>query len=159
MEEKYYSSLLYLARAGVKKIEGVNLGKCKWGVVISERERIESAHDESKVLKYLPTKEYASYVYVLLDTKNNVCKIGTSKTPLLRFKTIKSGNPFVKIFAIVYGSHKVERMLHFKYRQYNIEGEWFNYEGDLKESLNSDSFQKTNLYCAKQNKIINGHGD
>jgi hypothetical protein len=65
-------------------------------------------------------------VYVFGDIENNVCKIGCSGRPFRRFETIQANYPGkLQILSIMEGSFLEEKLLHSKYSEYRLNGEWF----------------------------------
>jgi hypothetical protein len=62
-------------------------------------------------------------VYLIED--GNVCKIGVSKNPYKRLKSIKTSRPYAILVA--HSRNFTESQLHKKYKQYNIGGEWFRF--------------------------------
>lgn len=59
----------------------------------------------------------------LIRSENNLFKIGQSKCPEKRLKTLRIGNP--KLRLIAYGKSISEKELHEIYRSKRIEGEWY----------------------------------
>lgn len=71
------------------------------------------------------------YVYLMHDSKNGYHKIGISKTPKYREKTLQSEKPTIDmVCAKEYPSRKIaeaiEAALHKVYDECRIRGEWFN---------------------------------
>ena len=84
------------------------------------------------------------YVYLMHDKRNGYHKIGISKTPEYREKTLQSEQPNIEMICFKrYPSRKIakafESALHDAYAEQRVRGEWFNLsEIDiemLKESL------------------------
>lgn len=81
-------------------------------------------------------REEKGQIYVIGNLNFGLIKIGFSKNPERRKKGIQTGCPFeVSVLVTFEGDKKTEKMLHHKYRKYNTSGEWFKYEGELKEHL------------------------
>ncbi|WP_459212622.1 GIY-YIG nuclease family protein [Aquimarina rhabdastrellae] len=86
------------------------------------------------------TEEYC-YVYLMLDLRNKAYKIGISKNPKIREKTLQSEQPKIKIIAAKkYINRKIagaiEKALHETYSHKRKRGEWFFLdEEDLKELI------------------------
>lgn len=75
----------------------------------------------------------AGYVYLIGSPTFGWYKIGKSATPDIRIKDIGILLPFkVAVFAIwkAENHHLLETVLHEKYAQFNINGEWFRFERD-----------------------------
>jgi hypothetical protein len=72
--------------------------------------------------------------YLIECSKTGVCKIGKSNTPLKRFDSIKTGNPFVVLIGV---SELNESELHEKYSEFRFSGEWFDFPKNIKEEVYS----------------------
>jgi len=74
------------------------------------------------------------YIY-LIYSENGFYKIGITKNLTKRLKTLQTGNAeclhLVDSFKSDYAS-TIEAALHRKYKQYRVNGEWFNIKIDLK---------------------------
>ena len=99
---------------------------------------------KTKKQKETKIKTDPCFVYLMHDSKNGYHKIGISKTPKYREKTLQSEKPTIDmICAKEYPSRKIaeaiESALHKVYEECRIRGEWFNLsEADiamLKETL------------------------
>lgn len=71
------------------------------------------------------------YVYLMKDLKNGYYKIGISKKPEYRERTLQSEKPFIEMLcAKKYPLRKIakaiESALHFAFDNQRIRGEWFN---------------------------------
>lgn len=71
------------------------------------------------------------YVYLMHDTLNNFYKIGISKTPQYRERTLQSEKPSIEIlYAKKYPNRRlayaIEQALHKVFSEKKIRGEWFN---------------------------------
>lgn len=99
---------------------------------------------KSKKEKERKVKFDPCYVYLMHDSKNGYHKIGISKTPKYREKTLQSEKPTIDmVCAKEYPSRKIaeaiEAALHKVYEDCRIRGEWFNLSEEdvtiLKETL------------------------
>lgn len=61
--------------------------------------------------------------YILKDNTNNTYKIGKSKNPLKREKTLQSEKPNLKLIKIF--ENNIEKELHELYKDCRLRGEWF----------------------------------
>lgn len=68
------------------------------------------------------TLNYAK-TYILKDNTNNTYKIGKSKNPLKREKTLQSEKPNLKLIKIF--ENNIEKELHELYKHCRLRGEWF----------------------------------
>lgn len=64
-------------------------------------------------------------VYLMQDTTNNFYKIGCSKQPRYREKTLQSEKPTIELLFCFEGSRKDEKYLHECFKEKRIRGEWF----------------------------------
>lgn len=83
-----------------------------------------------------PSKEKGKpkpgFVYVMKDTIRNVHKIGYSKNPEQRERTLQSEVPSIEKIAQYNGSTADEKALHIRFAEKRLRGEWFNLdESDL----------------------------
>lgn len=82
-----------------------------------------------------------TYVYVMLDSNTGYFKIGRSKTPFKRERTLQSQNPEYSLLFYWQRSQKLETELHHEFRKKRMRGEWFKLTIDdlykLKEMVDS----------------------
>lgn len=64
-----------------------------------------------------------SKTYIIKDNSNNTYKIGKSKNPLKREKTLQSEKPNLKLIKIF--ENNIEKELHELYKDCRLRGEWF----------------------------------
>lgn len=67
-----------------------------------------------------------NFVYLMLDEKNNLYKIGYGKNVFHREKTLLSQSPLVRLIFYFDGGRETESYLHNKYSDKRIRGEWFS---------------------------------
>ena len=67
----------------------------------------------------------SDYVYLMLNTDTSLIKIGNSKKPKYRERTLHSQEPSIHIIAKWLCSKEVEKKLHDKFNHKRIRGEWF----------------------------------
>jgi Meiotically up-regulated gene 113 len=70
--------------------------------------------------------ENLDYVYLMVNNDTGYIKIGTSRNPRHREKTLHSQEPKIFIIAKWRCEKKVEKELHEKFKAKRIRGEWFN---------------------------------
>lgn len=74
------------------------------------------------------------YVYLMVNTQTSLIKIGTSKNPIYREKTLHSQEPSVYLIVKWKCNKEIEKKLHKKYQHKRKRGEWFKLSmDDLKE--------------------------
>lgn len=79
----------------------------------------------------LPTKEslkgnLSKYVYVIKNNVTGYYKIGNSKDPFRREKTLQSQEPDINMIVLHKAHTCVETKLHRKYKDKRVRGEWFD---------------------------------
>lgn len=94
-----------------------------------EKEEIEEA---LKLGHYLqsetdtPEEPKASYVYLMRDENTGYTKIGCSKEPDKREKTLQSEKPTITLLHAWKGTVKEEKELHSQFSSKRVRGEWFD---------------------------------
>jgi len=79
--------------------------------------------------------------YIMVDTTNNLYKIGKSVNPKYREKTLQSEKPTIELYLIC--DYDVEKILHIKYKDKRIRGEWFSLsQNDLIDIVLEHDFEK-----------------
>lgn len=67
-----------------------------------------------------------SFIYLTLNSKNGLVKIGHSKTPYAREKTLLGDDPYLKMVVKVRAPRELETELHRMFKPKRVRGEWFN---------------------------------
>lgn len=79
--------------------------------------------------------DYKTYFILNCTTQSDV-KIGKSCNPAQRLQILQPGNHCtLEVVAVIEGDH--ERELHSRFKAYHVSREWFSYEGELKEYIES----------------------
>lgn len=73
----------------------------------------------------LEAEKDKEYVYLMVNEDTSLIKIGTSKKPHFREKTLQSQEPTIFIIALWCCDKILERQLHAKYSKNRVRGEWF----------------------------------
>lgn len=81
------------------------------------------------------SKNNNDYVYLMINTETALIKIGFSKDPLYREKTLHSQEPQIYLIACWNANRQVETELHRKFKQYRIRGEYFKLNFDNLRAL------------------------
>lgn len=79
----------------------------------------------SLVRKDIISASNINYVYLQHNTKNNRYKIGFSKQPKHREKTLQSEEPDIQVYRQWIASQKYEGILKKKFESKHIRGEWY----------------------------------
>ena len=93
-------------------------------------------------LKKAKIIETPHYLYLMQDLSNKFYKIGVSKTPLYREKTLQSEKPnilmlFTKAFVSKLEAYNQEKEIQKKYSIFRIRGEWFNFSSLQLQEIDS----------------------
>lgn len=67
----------------------------------------------------------SEYVYLMINTDTSLFKIGTSKNPMYRERTLHSKEPTVHLIAKWKCGKEIEKQLHRKFNVRRRRGEWF----------------------------------
>lgn len=77
-----------------------------------------------------------SWVYFIANHEDGTVKIGYSDDPQRRLSDLQMGNHSrLEILATVPGGQDVEQMLHERFADSRIDGEWFDLSGNLREFI------------------------
>lgn len=122
---------------GTFRINGETLGSTKTNHLINAYiEQNKSNPIEDFLNNDKDLKSESGYVYVIGNRTMKICKIGFSINPCKRIKAIQTGCPYpVEIIALFEGDIKTERKLHKRYVKFKTNGEWFVYDGILKQNI------------------------
>lgn len=73
-------------------------------------------------------------IYLIYCEQTNTCKIGYSSKPENRLSQLQVGNPFaLALVAFMPGEPQDEKLLHEKFKEDRLKGEWFVYSSDIKD--------------------------
>lgn len=66
------------------------------------------------------------FVYVIHDEKADLCKIGFSKDPMHRLKSLQTGHSStLRLLSCFHGGPGLEGQLHAKFNAQRVRGEWY----------------------------------
>jgi Meiotically up-regulated gene 113 len=68
-------------------------------------------------------------IYIMIDKNTGFYKIGRSKNPLLREKTLQSEKPTIEMLYAFDGKIRYEKELHQMFADKRVRGEWFDLNG------------------------------
>ena len=90
-----------------------------------------------KEIETLPEKGSNNFtkVYVMIDKNTGYYKIGRSKNPRIREKTLQSEKPTIEILHVYDAKVKNEKELHDLFSTKRIRGEWFDLNGSDIETI------------------------
>ena len=79
--------------------------------------------------------DYKTYFILNCSTGADV-KIGKSSNPKKRLSVIQPGN-HSKLVILAILEEDIEKELHIKFKEYHSFGEWYRFEGELKNYISS----------------------
>lgn len=79
-----------------------------------------------------------TYNYFMLRESDGAIKIGYSFQPEHRALQLRRDHGNMKIIATMEGDLDAERLLHLRFEEYRMDGEFFRYEGALAEYLRNE---------------------
>lgn len=80
--------------------------------------------DEERKNRY--AKKYKGYVYFIQGENGGAIKIGYSKDPESRLKSLQTSYPdILKVLCLIPGTEKIEKKYHKKFENIRLNGEWF----------------------------------
>ena len=85
--------------------------------------------------KLAPKRPNPSFVYLVLDERTGHVKIGRSKTPSARERTLQSENPDHRMLFRYPADAALELELHHQFAEYRVRGEWFKLSAQHIESI------------------------
>ena len=88
---------------------------------------------------------------IYLIKNDNFLKIGYTKDTDERLKTYNTHNPDYELLAIREGDRKFETFLHYRFKQYQIKTEWYEYNKNIINDfytlkMNNLLFRMENIY-------------
>lgn len=100
----------------------------KNGISITQ-ENIKKIKQSSLLFYDMDMENVETYVYIAGEknnSKNSFVKIGFTKNPRQRIKSLKTAKPNIELLAYEKGTYVTEQKLHNKFKEYRYKGEWFN---------------------------------
>lgn len=76
-----------------------------------------------------PINAKPTFLYIIGDKERNVCKIGISGDPHERLKSIQTGYPWrldIWLELAINNPERIEKILHTRFGEYRLNGEWFD---------------------------------
>jgi hypothetical protein len=122
----------------MQKFEGKNSTIMAGGVrgisMISLIDKVQFLREYFGNRYSIRTKSDENYIYLMLNKRNGLIKIGTSINPRVREKTLQGEEPEVYMIAIWSAPKYIETELHKKFHNKRERGEWFKLKsGDMKQ--------------------------
>lgn len=104
-----------------------------------------------QMLRCTPPIEGDGYVYLMYDRRTKLIKIGYSRNPEYRERTLQSDNPMIDLLATFRGDRRAEKRLHNKFKSRRVRGEWFDLQQSHIEKIEYDLHEllyHQNIYTA-----------
>ena len=99
--------------------------------LLKERELASAEEEKAKEgLETLKKSRFDSFVYIMEDLRNKTFKIGRSKTPYKRERTLQSEVPEIVLRFSIPADEDDERRLHGRFDPQRQRGEWFSLTAD-----------------------------
>jgi hypothetical protein len=145
--EKHYRSVSRMAHAVRTYFGGGGIPyyepECKCPMCVewyplAEREvELNTEQEKARRLreKMTPKPPNPSFIYLVLDERTGCIKIGRSKTPSARERTLQSENPAHRMLFVHPADADLERHLHRQFAEYQVRGEWFRLSEAQIESI------------------------
>lgn len=135
LEKTGFFTITSLEVQNLKGQEALLMGSSKRGFrIIKLIDKVQFYRDYFNNNYNLKTLINQEYVYLMLNNETSLIKIGTSRKPHYREKTLHSQEPAIHIIALWCCKKEIEKELHAKYCSKRIRGEWFRLTlTDLKE--------------------------
>lgn len=144
-----------IIKHGIIEIDGRFVNACKHKVLFKKYFEIFGTCHRSDFRSQEYSKEShinVSYIYVIANLEFKVCKIGFSNNVHSRLTQIQTGCPFpLEIYKVFKGNMKQERRIHQKYKHFRMKGEWFKFDGILKDNIDAMEGEDFNLISVKKN--------
>lgn len=75
------------------------------------------------------------FIY-FIGSENGPIKIGKAKNVLYRLRGIQTGSPYqLSILGVMLGRPELEKAMHSKFKNYRLNGEWFEASEEIKEFI------------------------
>jgi hypothetical protein len=131
----YIKELEDIIESCIKTLEIYELSNFNDEIIFRENEK--SLEKEFKKLGGERKKMPETFIYLMKDEINGYHKIGRSKTPHKREKTLQSEKPSITLVYSCKANIDEESLLHKKYNEYRIRGEWFNLSEEQLQEIKS----------------------
>jgi hypothetical protein len=95
-----------------------------------EANTLRAIKESSEAARRELERKRAGYVYLMRNNRNGYVKIGFSRNPKHREKTLQSEDPDVELLWSHQGFKYDERELHARYASMRVRGEWFRLTAD-----------------------------
>lgn len=112
----------HLTNLTAESIEMLNLAE----IEEAKKESLKLSEDQTRKKEQQSPARAAGFVYLMVNRANGFCKIGFSRKPKFREKTLASQEPKIEILTMKPGTMGDEIQMHEKYKEQRIRGEWFN---------------------------------
>ena len=103
---------------------------------------LENFINSTKSITYKKKEPEPKYLYIMKDTSTGYHKIGISKNPQYREKTLQSEKPTIEIVWVsdstTIKARDIEKALHSYFEHRRTRGEWYNLSSHQIESIKNN---------------------
>lgn len=125
LESEGYFTISSLEMQNYKGLDTAIITKSKGIFVIPFIDKVEFLREYFGNRHNLQLVENQNYVYLMLNKRSGLIKIGRSIKPRFREKTLRSEEPEIFILSIWAAPREIERELHKQFNNKKKRGEWF----------------------------------
>lgn len=93
-----------------------------------DTDRTKEARERLKLRK--AQREGNRFLYLIINKRNGLYKIGISISPIKRERTLQAEEPEIEILNIYKGGYSLEKKIHKYFENKRIRGEWFKLDND-----------------------------
>ena len=117
----------------LKKLIDASIEFTKTHDMEAENKKLEIQYitECDKILAIKKQKKSREYIYLMRDNSLGLIKIGYSKFPKIREKTLQGEKPNIELIYSIEAPRKFEKVLHDYFIQYRVRGEWFKIEPEV----------------------------
>lgn len=120
-----HSGLVMMSPDDIRELKDLGIEK-----FIGKREDAERKKEEFQAIRYQPKNDHPTNIYMMLDGHTGFIKIGRSKNPSTRERTLQAQVPLLEMIWVCSGMNSDETHLHKIFDKKRLRGEWFDLSGD-----------------------------
>jgi len=89
-----------------------------------------SAKSRERIKQRKSEREDQRFLYLIINKRNGLYKIGISINPVKRERTLQAEEPEIEIINIYKGGYQVEKRIHKCFEGKRVRGEWFRLDNN-----------------------------
>jgi len=99
----------------------------------------------ARLQREIPTKKKEFHVYFIQSEQGGPIKIGSASNVEQRLESLQTAHAYpLKIIAVFpHAGLKTEKMLHERFAKYRLNGEWFEWNLEIKEIIDGTNTQES----------------